>query len=194
MKKRGNSFLYIGGGITAAMVALILVGFFWTPYNTTRNGRRRKISGSVAPASAGHGQLWPRHLQPCAGGSRHHVPDRHLRGGHRLFLRYSDRQSVRLLRRHPRSDSDPHLRLYHCISRHPAGSGHHQPDRRRHLQYHHRTGHSLYPQLCPHCARRICPLPGAQLYQERPPDGSQCFFALCTATSCPTRCPCCCLP
>ena len=28
MKKRGNSFLYIGGGITAAMVALILVGFF----------------------------------------------------------------------------------------------------------------------------------------------------------------------
>ena len=43
MKKRGNSFLYIGGGITAAMVALILVGFFWTPYNTTEMNAAAKF-------------------------------------------------------------------------------------------------------------------------------------------------------
>ena len=35
MKKKGNPFLYIGGGISAAMTALILVGFFWTPYDPT---------------------------------------------------------------------------------------------------------------------------------------------------------------
>lgn len=35
MKKKGNSFLYIGGAISAVMTALILVGFFWTPYSTT---------------------------------------------------------------------------------------------------------------------------------------------------------------
>lgn len=43
MKKRGNSFLYIGGGITTAMVALILVGFFWTPYNTTEMNAAAKF-------------------------------------------------------------------------------------------------------------------------------------------------------
>ena len=68
MKKR-YFLLGIGGGIIVAMVELILWAFFWTPYNTTEMNAAAKFQGSVAPASAGHGQLWPRHLQPCAGGS-----------------------------------------------------------------------------------------------------------------------------
>ena len=35
MKKKGNPFLYIGGVISAAMSILILVGYFWTPYDPT---------------------------------------------------------------------------------------------------------------------------------------------------------------
>lgn len=35
MKKTGNSFFYLGAAITLAMVLLIVVGFFWTPYSTT---------------------------------------------------------------------------------------------------------------------------------------------------------------
>lgn len=34
-KKKRNSFFYIGGAISGFMTALILVGFFWTPYSTT---------------------------------------------------------------------------------------------------------------------------------------------------------------
>lgn len=33
MKKRGNPFLYIGGVISALTVALIVLGYFWTPYD-----------------------------------------------------------------------------------------------------------------------------------------------------------------
>ena len=38
MKKTGkqyNSFFYIGGVMSAIMIALIITGFFWTPYGTT---------------------------------------------------------------------------------------------------------------------------------------------------------------
>lgn len=33
VEKKQNWFLYVGGTITAVMVALILVGYFWTPYD-----------------------------------------------------------------------------------------------------------------------------------------------------------------
>ena len=35
MKKKGNPFLYIGGALSAAVTVLILVGYFWTPYDPT---------------------------------------------------------------------------------------------------------------------------------------------------------------
>lgn len=34
-RKKGNSFLTIGGAISALLTALILLGFFWTPYSPT---------------------------------------------------------------------------------------------------------------------------------------------------------------
>ncbi len=39
--KKGNPFLWIGGGISAAMTALILLGYFWTPYDPTAMGSRK---------------------------------------------------------------------------------------------------------------------------------------------------------
>lgn len=35
MKKTGTPFLYIGGTISAVMTALIIMGYFWTPYSPT---------------------------------------------------------------------------------------------------------------------------------------------------------------
>lgn len=35
MKNKGNPFLYIGGVLSAVMTALIVVGYFWTPYDPT---------------------------------------------------------------------------------------------------------------------------------------------------------------
>ena len=35
MKKTRNPFLYIGGALSAAMTALIVMGYFWTPYGPT---------------------------------------------------------------------------------------------------------------------------------------------------------------
>lgn len=35
LKSTGNPFLYIGGAISALMTALILMGYFWTPYSPT---------------------------------------------------------------------------------------------------------------------------------------------------------------
>ena len=50
MKFLRNPFLYIGGAISAAMTALILVGYFWTPYDTTA----MDASAKFAPPSAAH--------------------------------------------------------------------------------------------------------------------------------------------
>lgn len=35
MKTKGNPFLYIGGTISALVVAMIVMGYFWTPYDPT---------------------------------------------------------------------------------------------------------------------------------------------------------------
>lgn len=45
MKKTRNSFFYIGGFISAVMTALILLGFFWTPYSTTAMDAAAKNKG-----------------------------------------------------------------------------------------------------------------------------------------------------
>lgn len=50
MKKTRNSFLYIGGFLSAAMVLLILVGYFWTPYSPTAMDPAAKF----APPSPAH--------------------------------------------------------------------------------------------------------------------------------------------
>jgi peptide/nickel transport system permease protein len=50
MKFIRNPFLYIGGAISAAMTALVLVGYFWTPYDTTAMDPAAKF----APPSAAH--------------------------------------------------------------------------------------------------------------------------------------------
>ncbi len=34
-KKKRNSFFYIGGVLSAVLVGLIILGYFWTPYSTT---------------------------------------------------------------------------------------------------------------------------------------------------------------
>ena len=50
MKKKGNLFLYIGGGISTIMTALIVLGFFWTPYDPTA----LDASAKFQPPSAAH--------------------------------------------------------------------------------------------------------------------------------------------
>lgn len=44
-KAKGNSFLYIGGAISGLMTILIVIGFFWTPYNTTEMDAASKFQG-----------------------------------------------------------------------------------------------------------------------------------------------------
>ncbi len=46
MKKSGNLYLYIGGAIAAAITAIIVVGYFWTPYGVTEMDPSAK---SLAP-------------------------------------------------------------------------------------------------------------------------------------------------
>lgn len=48
MKKPRNFFLYIGGIICAAMTALIIMGFFWTPYSPTEMAASKFQSPSPA--------------------------------------------------------------------------------------------------------------------------------------------------
>ena len=50
MKKKGNLFLYIGGTISGLMTALIILGFFWTPYSPTALDSSAKFQ----PPSAAH--------------------------------------------------------------------------------------------------------------------------------------------
>lgn len=50
MKKKGNLFLYIGGAISALMTALIILGYFWTPYSPTAMDSSAKFQ----PPSAAH--------------------------------------------------------------------------------------------------------------------------------------------
>ena len=42
---KGNAFLYIGFVITAAMLAMIIVSFFWTPFNPTEMDTAAKMAG-----------------------------------------------------------------------------------------------------------------------------------------------------
>lgn len=42
--KQNNTLLKIGGGISGFMVLLILISFFWTPYNTTAMDSANKFS------------------------------------------------------------------------------------------------------------------------------------------------------
>lgn len=49
-KKAGsiNSFFLIGGIITALMTLMVIISFFWTPYNPTAMDARAKMSGPTA--------------------------------------------------------------------------------------------------------------------------------------------------
>jgi peptide/nickel transport system permease protein len=44
MKKRANVFLWTGGIISSFMLAIILVGYFWTPYDPTAMNAKEKFS------------------------------------------------------------------------------------------------------------------------------------------------------
>lgn len=44
--KRGNPFLYIGGVLSGVMTALILVSFFWTPYDPTAMASKKFLPPS----------------------------------------------------------------------------------------------------------------------------------------------------
>lgn len=46
MKKTGNPFLHIGGAISAVMTALIVMGYFWTPYDPTAMESKKFLSPS----------------------------------------------------------------------------------------------------------------------------------------------------
>ena len=48
MKKRGNPFLYIGGAISAVMSGLIIMGYFWTPYDPTAFVEKKFLPPSAA--------------------------------------------------------------------------------------------------------------------------------------------------
>ena len=43
-RKKANGFMIAGGVITALMAALIIVGFFWTPYSTTGMSRDKFLA------------------------------------------------------------------------------------------------------------------------------------------------------
>lgn len=47
-KKSGNPFLYVGGALSGAVTALILVGCFWTPYDPTAMGSKKFLPPSWA--------------------------------------------------------------------------------------------------------------------------------------------------
>ncbi len=49
MKAKGNSFLYIGGALTALLILMIVIGYFWTPYSPTAMDSAAKMS---APSPA----------------------------------------------------------------------------------------------------------------------------------------------
>ncbi|MBP3674578.1 MAG: ABC transporter permease [Oscillospiraceae bacterium] len=46
MKNKGNPFLYIGGALSAAMTLLIVVGYFWTPYDPTAMESKKFLAPS----------------------------------------------------------------------------------------------------------------------------------------------------
>lgn len=46
MKKTGNPFLYIGAAISAAVVAMIVLGYFWTPYDPTAMEAKKFLAPS----------------------------------------------------------------------------------------------------------------------------------------------------
>ena len=48
--RRRNGYLWVGGILAAAMAALILVGFFWTPYDPTAIS----VGPKFAPPSLQH--------------------------------------------------------------------------------------------------------------------------------------------
>lgn len=47
MKKQGNPFLYIGGALSAAMTLLIIVGYFWMPYDPTAMESKKFLAPSL---------------------------------------------------------------------------------------------------------------------------------------------------
>ena len=50
MKKTGNLFLYAGGAISGLMTVLIVLGYFWTPYDPTA----MDASAKFQPPSLAH--------------------------------------------------------------------------------------------------------------------------------------------
>lgn len=46
MKKKGNPFLWVGGTLSALTTLLILVGYFWTPYDPTAMGSKKFLAPS----------------------------------------------------------------------------------------------------------------------------------------------------
>lgn len=48
MKTKGNPFLYLGGALSAAMTALILMGYVWTPYGPTEMVAKKFLPPSPA--------------------------------------------------------------------------------------------------------------------------------------------------
>ena len=46
MKNKGNPFLYIGGALSAAITLLIVVGYFWTPYDPTAMESKKFLAPS----------------------------------------------------------------------------------------------------------------------------------------------------
>ncbi len=45
-KMKGNPFLYIGGAISALMVCIIVLGYFWTPYDPTAMESKKFLAPS----------------------------------------------------------------------------------------------------------------------------------------------------
>lgn len=91
MKKKMNKNLTVGLWLTGIMLTLILVGFFWTPYNPETMDNAAKLSGVSFS-----------HLMGCDNFGRD-IFSRVLKGGGTTFFRgawhSSDRHGIRCYHR-----------------------------------------------------------------------------------------------
>ncbi len=112
----------MGGAITAVMVVLILIGYFWTPYDPGA----MDASAKALPPSLAHimgtdnfgRDIFSRVLQELAQPFYFSV-----RRGHWCLSGYGYRCADRVFWRLGRRNPDAPVRFHHSLSQHPAGAG-----------------------------------------------------------------------
>lgn len=158
MKKKMNKNLTVGLWLTGIMLTLILVGFFWTPYNPETMDNAAKLSGVSFS-----------HLMGCDNFGRD-IFSRVLKGGGTTFCVALGTVAIGTVfgviigafTGYFGGILDEVLMLHQrcavCISKHPAGACVRNPSWRRHMERDYCAGHCIYPELCENCPRRVYPL------------------------------------